>query len=195
MIRAMMFRRVGGWCALTMALSGIACHGAQTAPPAPVANPAVVERRAVEAKGSAPPMWAPGGDAAATSARHDLSADEALGGHTLERHVGRTDEQLRERLRSEPNISAASTYTDRATAEAVIARVFEASATNVERWESRTGRRPNLVLDRTERGPIGRSLRRSARAASSCDHALVVLRWDERRSRSYVLTSYPDCGR
>ena len=76
----------------------------------------------------------------------------------------------------------------------VIARAFHESATTVDRWESRTGRRPNLVLDRTEPRAIGRSLRRSARTASDCDHALVIMRWDERRSRSYVLTSYPECS-
>ena len=39
----------------------------------------------------------------------DLVADEAKGGHTLARHVERTDAQLRERLERERNISAAST--------------------------------------------------------------------------------------
>src|SRR5437660_1123632 len=46
----------------------------------------------------------------------DLSIDEAKGGHTLARHVGRTDAELRDRLRRE-QISSASTYTDRAAAE------------------------------------------------------------------------------
>jgi hypothetical protein len=48
------------------------------------------------------------------SPRRDLSVDEDMGGHTLARHVGKTDAELRERLRREPNISTASTYTDRA---------------------------------------------------------------------------------
>src|SRR5689334_10011971 len=51
---------------------------------------------------------------------HDLSADEADGGHTLQRHVGKSDAELIERLKREPQISSASTYTDRATAERVI---------------------------------------------------------------------------
>ena len=37
--------------------------------------------------------------------RHDLSQDEEAGGHTLRRHVGRSDDQLRERLQREPNIA------------------------------------------------------------------------------------------
>jgi hypothetical protein len=41
--------------------------------------------------------------------RYDLSKDEERGGHTLERHVARADEELRQRLRRERNISAAST--------------------------------------------------------------------------------------
>jgi hypothetical protein len=52
---------------------------------------------------------------AAAASRRDLGGDESRGGHTLARHVGRTDSQLLDRLAREPRISAASTYTDRAT--------------------------------------------------------------------------------
>jgi len=55
------------------------------------------------------------------SDRYDLERDEKRGGHTLARHVGRSDADLGERLRRERQISAASTYTDRATAERVVA--------------------------------------------------------------------------
>src|SRR5262249_16771838 len=44
--------------------------------------------------------------------RHDLSQDEARGGHTLERHVGKSDNQLRQRLGSE-EVLASSSYTKR----------------------------------------------------------------------------------
>ena len=50
------------------------------------------------------------------STRHDLSPDEAAGGHTLRKHVGRTDAELRQRLHRERNISAASTWNDRESA-------------------------------------------------------------------------------
>jgi hypothetical protein len=46
---------------------------------------------------------------AAQGTRRDLRADEALGGHTLARHVGKTDAELAARLKREPQISAAST--------------------------------------------------------------------------------------
>src|SRR5689334_2318109 len=65
------------------------------------------------------PAAPPAVDARRQPTNHDLSADEAMGGHTLQRHVGRTDAELRARLDREPQISSASTYTDRATAEEV----------------------------------------------------------------------------
>src|SRR5208282_4363987 len=37
--------------------------------------------------------------------------------HILRKHVGQTDDQLLERLRREPRITGASTYTDRSAAE------------------------------------------------------------------------------
>ena len=73
---------------------------------------------------------------------HDLSQDEAAGGHTLKKHVGRTDEQLRERLRRERNISAASTYTDLETAERAVGIALEQNQAKIQRWLNREGGHP-----------------------------------------------------
>lgn len=120
-----------------------------------------------------------------------------MGGHTLARHVGRTDAQLADRLRKERQISAASTYTDRATAERAIGAALTGSARELDGWEKRSGRRPNLVLHYTERGgqPLGRSLSRGQTHSVPAFRALVVMRWDEHARRSYVLTSYPEADR
>src|SRR6266852_1965694 len=65
----------------------------------------------------------------------DLSQDETAGGHILRKHVGQTDEQLRERLEREPGITGASTYTDRLAAEhAVGAAIAESHG-----WTSQPG--------------------------------------------------------
>ena len=127
----------------------------------------------------------------------DLGADEAMGGHTLARHVGRTDAQLADRLQREPQISAASTYTDRETAERTVRAALAASSRKVSDWERRTGRRPNLVLHYTARGgpPLGRSLARGKTHVTPAFRAIVVLRWDDRVRRWFVLTSYPEADR
>lgn len=127
--------------------------------------------------------------------RHDLSVDEAIGGHTLSRHVGKTDAELRDRLRREPEISAASTYTDRETAERVVGAALESKEKAFAAWRARVGSRPNFVLHYRDREPVGRSISRGRAASTPCRDALVVLRWDNRSSRFYVLTSYPEESR
>lgn len=123
----------------------------------------------------------------------DLAADERLGGHTLQRHVGLSDDELRARLARQPGISAASTYTDRATAERVVGETIARERTRIARWLNRAGNRPNLTL--TYRSPaampIGRTVRRGESRSVACTEAIVVLRWDARREY-FVLTSYPE---
>ena len=123
----------------------------------------------------------------------DLSQDEAAGGHTLQRHVGRTDADLRERLQREPDISAASTYTNLQAAEMAVGTALQQAHSRVERWLDRRGH-PNLVLDyRGNPGhPVGRTLHRGDPAPQPCWNAIVVLHWDSGR-QYHVLTSYPEC--
>jgi Bacterial CdiA-CT RNAse A domain len=122
----------------------------------------------------------------------DLSQDEAAGGHVLRKHVGRTDDELRQRLEQEPNISGASTYTDRPTAERVIGTALAQSQDRLQRWLSRSGSHPNLVLDYDSDQPIGRTMNRGDHQSRPCAHALVVLKYDP-PDRYHVLTSYPEC--
>lgn len=141
---------------------------------------------------SAPTTVGPG--PADTAAGYDLEGDERRGGHTIARHVGKTDDELAARLRREPEIGSASTYTDLATARRAVSAALEASRSRVDAWEARDGSRPNLVLRvAAPRGkPLGRSLERGRPAAEPATRAVVVLRWQERRHRWYVLTSYPE---
>jgi len=125
-------------------------------------------------------------------ASRDLSQDEAAGGHVLRKHVGRTDGELRERLRREQNISAASTYTDRATAENAIGAVIAQNQDRIERWLNREGGHANLVLEYDADVPLGRTVNRGEAHPHPCSHAVVVLRYDPPASY-HVLTSYPEC--
>jgi len=129
----------------------------------------------------------------ATGPSHDLSRDEEMGGHTLRKHVGRTDEQLRERLEDERGISAASTYTDRAAAEMAVGETLAQAHSRVEHWLDRPGgHAPNLALDYHGDRPIGRTLHRGDSASQPCSDAKVVLRMSG-QGEYYVLTSYPEC--
>jgi len=154
-------------------------------------------RRTVEQPPGAAPVHSPAATAtppASVTDGYDLAADEALGGHTLQRHTSKTDAELAERLRRERQISAASTYTDGGVASRVVAAALAANRGKVNAWASRSGSRPNLVLVYRDPGPspIGRSLKRNARASRPCSGARLVIRWLDRERRWIVLTSYPE---
>lgn len=63
-----------------------------------------------------------------------LQQQENAGGHTIARHVGKTDAQLVQRLQQNPNIAAASTYTDLATAEAFIQAGLTVQRVVINQW-------------------------------------------------------------
>jgi hypothetical protein len=123
--------------------------------------------------------------------RYDLAKDEARGGHTLSKHVGQTDDELSERLRRERNITAASSWTDRATAESVIEEALRAERGRVEHWMRRGYPRANLALHYDAGRPVGRSLRRGEDRVVDATEAVIVLRADG-SDTFYVLTAYPE---
>jgi Bacterial CdiA-CT RNAse A domain len=130
-------------------------------------------------------------DFQSSSTVYDLGRDEQRSGHTLARHVALTDDALRERLAHERNISAASTWADRATAEAVVGEALAAEHGRVESWIGRGYPRSNLALHYNARRVIGRSLRRGDVQTVECSSAVIVLRADGPES-FYVLTTYPE---
>jgi hypothetical protein len=123
--------------------------------------------------------------------RYDLARDETRGGHTLEKHVGRSDQELRERLDREQNISAASTWTNRELAGETVAQALRAEHDKIARWEERGYRRPNLALHFDAGRVIGRSMRHGDESSSPATEAVIVLKADG-PNNFYVLTSYPE---
>jgi toxin YxiD len=167
---------------IAFALPLVSCGQA----PAPDRTPGIAEEpqsASKSASNSTPATTAPGD-------RYDLERDEERGGHTLKKHVGRTDEQLMERLRRE-RISAASTWTDRDAAETTVAQALRAEQGRINKWEGRGYPRPNLALHYDAGRTIGRSLQRGDDHTVDCTSAVIVLRADGPDS-FYVLTTYPE---
>ncbi|MFY9560402.1 MAG: RNase A-like domain-containing protein [Terriglobales bacterium] len=176
-----MTQRFPIWMAAACMLSVlISCEPSRSAKGAAPTSPSASSRMEarVEAHFSAAPP-------------RDLSRDEEAGGHVLRKHVGRSDNELRERLEREQNISGASTYTDRATAERAIGDALGQSQARIERWLNRSGGHPNLVLDYDSDQPLGRTINRGDSQSRPCSHAVVVLKYAA--PIYYVLTSYPEC--
>lgn len=169
--------RVCGWMLLALGMVALFAGCGQQAPVAERLPAAVGEARS--------------GARAAGGERYDLQADEEQGGHTLRKHVGRSDEELEARLRRERGISAASTWTDVATAEETVAQALRSEGRRVEAWKGRGYPRANLALHYDAGREIGRSMRRGEGRSVACTQAVVVLRATGPES-FIVLTTYPE---
>jgi hypothetical protein len=125
-----------------------------------------------------------------TSTARDLSVDEAAGGHTLARHVGRSDAELAQRLARESSLTAASSFDDRATAERAVGAALAAERDRVDTWLRRERGETLAISWRGGDNRVGRLLERGAATSEPVRGARVVLR---RRGAGYfVLTAYPE---
>ncbi|HEY0167232.1 MAG TPA: RNase A-like domain-containing protein [Jatrophihabitans sp.] len=90
-----------------------------------------------------------------------LMAHEGLdGGHTLAKHVGKSEDYLRNRLATEPNLGIASTFHNRQIAESSLSQLLDANARGVERWLVDGSR--SLVLNGRMPHPVGVAIIREA---------------------------------
>ena len=96
-------------------------------------------------------------------------------------------------MRLEPNISAASTWTDRDTAETTVAEVLATERGRIESWMRRGYPRANLALHYNAGRMIGQCLHRGEERTVNCTNTVIVLRADGPAS-FYVLTTYPEAG-
>ena len=131
---------------------------------------------------SEPPARVPGGG---------LEAHENAGGHLLERHVGKTPEDLSARLASDKDIDAASSFTDKATAEKAVAETIETNQAKIDSWLASGAKRP-LAISQTMDEPVGISMPRGAPAASPTSSVRVILVRDASFPDGYrILTGFP----
>ncbi|MEZ2248545.1 RNase A-like domain-containing protein [Microcoleus sp.] len=119
-----------------------------------------------------------------------LDFHEAAGGHTLEKHVGKTEAELAQRLAKDKRISAASSFTYRSVAESAIAEAMEEKKSAIDSWVKKRSNRYTIEYD-THR-IIGITLTRRVSKASSTSRLKIVLQRSTKLSPGYfILTAYP----
>ncbi|WP_302466590.1 RNase A-like domain-containing protein, partial [Heyndrickxia coagulans] len=132
------------------------------------------------------------GDKSSLAPGGGLTTHEAKGGHLIERHIGKTDEELLERLESNPKITGSSTFKDRMTAEKVANTVLSnpKNIEKIQKWLSDPNSRPTLPLRFKGNGEIiGRSVSRNSKEVENVTNAKIVLKKDN--NGSFILTGYP----
>lgn len=115
-----------------------------------------------------------------------LTASEASGGHLLEKHVGRTFDDLAARLEAEPSRTAVSTFATMDEAAAAVGTTLQQHQSAIETWVS-NGAEKKLVLTTPFDG--GEVLVRGTNEIVVGKSTLVVLQGDG-SGNWYVLTGY-----
>jgi len=121
-----------------------------------------------------------------------LAAEEAAGGHTILKHVGRTEAQLRARLLTDRKIPAATTFTNLREAEHTVAEALRANKDAIQEWAktARMGNNRTLVFEAGR--IIGGGVVRATNRMQSMTGVIVVLRKQLSQNRIYfVVTAYP----
>jgi hypothetical protein len=121
---------------------------------------------------------------------HEVQPGGRLGGHTIAKHVGRTEAQLRARLAAE-RIPAASTFTNLRTAEDAISKVLRLESAAIKAW----AHAPNpskLELTRDLGKAVGMGVVRTTGQLSKMTKVLIVLKYQAYNGKPYyILTAFP----
>lgn len=121
-----------------------------------------------------------------------LQNQEQLGGHTIARHVGKSDQQLVNRLNNDDRIRSSSSYSDLKTASNSIQSALRNNRDHINVWANNAPVGEKKVIDFDANNTVGRVATRPASInnVSNSNHIRIVLKATAEDS-CFVLTSYP----
>jgi hypothetical protein len=121
-----------------------------------------------------------------------LSHHELPPGHTIERHVGKTVEELAQRLSVSPGLRRASSFDDQATAERLIESVLDSRLDDVRRWLADAGHSRRLTITEDLGRPTGHTVLRDGSVTTPTSVRVVLLAEPHAPSGWRILTAFPD---
>ncbi|WP_158781017.1 RNase A-like domain-containing protein [Pantoea sp. BAV 3049] len=114
------------------------------------------------------------------------------GGHAIERHVGRTEAELRQRLASRPTMTGSSTFHNLRVAEDAISRALKFNAQLVKRWASNGRSGSRMEIDFFAGNEIGFGIKTATGPViKSYKLRLVLVLQNYHGKPYYVLTAFP----
>ena len=121
-----------------------------------------------------------------------LETQERQGGHTLALHVGKTDQQLLDRLRQNKRLREESSFADVAVAESAVEAALQRNRGSIEAWGQHAKPRQRHAWHLRAEEPVGRGayrpLDRSHIAERSGITAVMVKNAD---GSCTLFTAYP----
>ena len=125
--------------------------------------------------------------------RRSIDSYELLGGHTIEKHVGKTEKWLRERLDTDPELRGekfASSFYDKALANRAQMQAVKTYKGRIDDWLRGGSGRP-LTLDIDLGEPAGIVVTRGRSGHTVSSKVRVVIARDNTAQGWRVLTSFP----
>ncbi|WP_142398725.1 RNase A-like domain-containing lipoprotein [Bacillus wiedmannii] len=112
-------------------------------------------------------------------------------GHTIERHVGKPEEDLKNRLKTD-KVSAASTYYDKETATKAVKDSLKQHDKEIQDW-LKNSKEARLVLNTTHSFPVGKTvIKKNMNVKDKLVKTVTVLARDKSGDLGYkIITSYP----
>jgi hypothetical protein len=124
-------------------------------------------------------------------AEHEAAAGSRIGGHTIAKHVGKSEAELRARLAAEPRRQFVSTFKSLDCAERVIYRALRSNKSAIEAWAKAARTNETREFFFTAGEAIGSVLVRATNQVYSANTVCIVLKMQQYNGKLYyILTTY-----
>lgn len=126
-------------------------------------------------------------------AEHEAAAGSRVGGHTIAKHVGKTEAELRARMVAEPRRQLVATFDSLPVAERMIHRCLRANKAAIEEWARSAGPRETRNFFFTAGEAVGSVLVRATNQLQRSGKVRIVLKLEDYNGKLYyILTAFPD---
>ncbi len=109
-------------------------------------------------------------------------------GHTLSKHVGKTEEELAGRFETEPRLQFSSSFPDRATAETAVAKAIRDHPQAIAAWLA--SKAPALRIQADVGTVVGKSVSRNGTIINT-SKVQVILKREDSMLGYYIKTAFP----
>lgn len=124
--------------------------------------------------------------------RRTVAAHEAVGGHSVERHVAKSDNWLRKRMVNDGDIEAVSTFTSETAANRAQGAFVKKYRDEISAWLKLNDAKKPIFTSVIDMGqPIGRILERESNSVTAASKAYCVIVRDKSPQGWHFLSSFP----
>jgi len=124
---------------------------------------------------------------------HEAAAGSRVGGHTILKHVGKTEAELQARLAAEAGIPAASTFESLEVAERTLYQGLKSNRSAIEAWAKTAAPGARKAFFYNAPNPVGQGVVRATNQLVKMSKVRFVLKMEAYQGKLYyILTAFPE---